>query len=59
MTFLKTYHDENCPVCGFPETVITREKKTMKPTLAECSSNKCSWARKLKEGVDFGKKKKA
>lgn len=53
----KTYHDEDCPKCGFPETVIVREEKTMKPLYIECSLRKCDWAKKMIEGVDFGKGK--
>ena len=57
MKIVKTYQDENCPKCDFPETVIIREAETMKPLIMECSSQKCNWARKLKEGIDFSKKK--
>lgn len=58
MKIIRTYHDENCPKCDFPETVIVREKETMKPLYIECSSKKCDWAKKMIKGVDFGRKKK-
>ena len=44
--FIRTCHDEDCPKCGFPETIIVRNAKTMKPLWIECSariSNGCSW----------------
>lgn len=42
-----TCHDADCPNCGFPETVIYRNAKTMKPVLEACS-NGCGWIRKNK-----------
>lgn len=43
---IRTYHDEDCPKCGFPETIIVRNAKTMKPIWIECSQKKygkCEW----------------
>ena len=37
-------HDEDCPKCGFPETVIVRNIKTFKPIKAYCSKE-CGWER--------------
>jgi hypothetical protein len=52
---VRTVHDEDCPQCGFPETIIVREAKTMKPLYALCSSGKCDWKN---EQIDWGKRKK-
>lgn len=49
--FIRTCHDENCPKCGFPETIIVRNAKTMKPLWIECSTRMtrgCSWQKELK-----------
>jgi hypothetical protein len=44
-----TPHDEDCPKCGFPETITIRDEKTMKPLAFKCSKRKgCDFYRKLK-----------
>lgn len=56
-------HDEDCPKCGFPETIIVAEVeiikgnqiKSMKPLWIECSSHKCNWGEKI---IEKQKKKK-
>jgi len=46
--FIRTYHDENCPKCDFPETTIVRDSKTMRPIAAECGNKpSCGWSKKL------------
>ena len=45
---VRTCHDEDCPKCGFPETIIIRDAKTMKPLMIECSK-KCGWSKPLKQ----------
>ena len=48
--FIKTCHDEDCPRCEFPETIIVRDAKTMKPYWIECSarySKGCAWQKEL------------
>jgi hypothetical protein len=44
---IRTCHDEDCPKCGFPETIIVRLAETMKPIWIECSKRSCDWGRKL------------
>ena len=39
-------HDEDCPKCGFPETIIVREMKSHKPIAAYCSKE-CGWSKKF------------
>lgn len=40
-------HDEDCPKCGFPETVLVCEGEKMKPIRWECSANPpCGWTKK-------------
>jgi len=44
--FIRTCHDEDCPRCGFPETIIVRNAKTFKPIWIECSvrtTEGCPW----------------
>lgn len=44
---IRTCHDEDCPKCGFPETIIVREEATMNPLWIECSDRKCDWGKKI------------
>lgn len=44
---IRTCHDADCPQCRFPETIIVREQKTMKPLWEECSKRDCEWGRKI------------
>lgn len=37
--FVRTYRDEDCPECGFPETVTVRDKKTLRPVAFQCSKD--------------------
>ena len=39
-------HDESCPKCGFPETIICRDID-MKPLFIYCSKKDCDWMRKI------------
>lgn len=39
---VRTYHDEDCPACGFPEQTLTRVLKTGEVLKAECSKG-CGW----------------
>lgn len=41
---IRSYHDEDCPLCGFPETVITSRLVggTLQPISIECSK-KCGF----------------
>lgn len=41
-----TAHDEDCPSCGFPETLIILDAKTMRPLMAKCSK-RCGWEKDL------------
>jgi hypothetical protein len=38
-TTITTVHVENCPECGYPETIIIRDATTMSPLYAKCSSH--------------------
>lgn len=38
-------HDGDCPKCGFPETVMVRDAKTM-DLIAEYCSEECGWVYK-------------
>ncbi len=40
--------DQDCPLCGFPEMVVTRELQTSRVFSIECSSKKCPWIAKIK-----------
>lgn len=45
-----TCRDVNCPKCGFPETVVVRDAKTMEPLAIKCSSHSgCTWEKKIKK----------
>ena len=47
---IRTVHDEDCPKCGWPETIIIRELPTMKPLEIECAKKRkgeCDWSKKL------------
>jgi len=44
---VRTCHDEDCPKCGFPETIIVRNAKTFRPLWIECSKRDCSWGKKI------------
>jgi hypothetical protein len=44
---IRTCHDEDCPQCGFPETIIIRNARTMKPLRIICSKG-CGWWKKIK-----------
>ena len=49
--FIRTCHDEDCPKCGFPETIVIRNSKTFKPISIECTlrvRGKCDWHKRLK-----------
>lgn len=46
---IKTCRDENCPKCGYPETLVIREEKTMKPLRIICSSKKCDYCKFIKD----------
>lgn len=37
-----TCHDEDCPKCGFPETLDVRDAKTMEIIRRICSK-RCGW----------------
>ena len=37
-----TCHDEDCPKCGFPETIDVRNSETMKIMRRICSK-RCGW----------------
>lgn len=37
-----TCHDENCPSCGFPETLDVRDSETMEIKRRICSK-RCGW----------------
>lgn len=39
--------DRDCPKCGFPELVLTRDAKTLDLLRAECSKKTCHWNRKV------------
>jgi len=39
---VRTYHDEDCPRCGFPETIDVRNAVTMEIVRRECSK-RCGW----------------
>jgi len=45
---IRTCHDEDCPQCGFPETIIIRNARTMKPLRIICSKRrkKIKWTMK-------------
>lgn len=48
---IRTLRDENCPKCGWPETITIREETTMKPLEIECGlkrKGKCDWSQKVK-----------
>lgn len=45
---MRTVHDADCPKCKFPETVIIREKATMKAIAEECSKG-CGWSRSFEK----------
>ena len=40
-------HDEDCPKCGFPETIIVRRADNGQPIEAYCSKE-CGWRKELK-----------
>lgn len=44
--FYSHVHDEDCPKCEFPETLIVRETKGHTPMTAYCTH--CGWTKKLK-----------
>jgi len=45
---IMTCHDENCPKCNFPETLIVRSVYTMKPLRIKCSNyRKCDWEQNI------------
>ncbi len=44
---IRTYHDDDCPNCGFPETIMIRREDTMEIIREECSK-KCGWYRNIK-----------
>jgi hypothetical protein len=47
---IRTCHDEDCPKCGWPETIIIRDQATMKPIEIECAlkrKGRCDWSKKL------------
>lgn len=46
MLYARTYRDEDCPKCSFPETITIRDVKTMKPVAIECS-NDCGYLLEL------------
>lgn len=39
---IRTCHDEDCPRCGFPETIDVRNAKNMAIIFRECSVA-CGW----------------
>lgn len=39
---ITTCHDEDCPKCGFPETLDVRDSKTMEIKRRICSK-RCGW----------------
>lgn len=45
---IRTYRDEDCPECHFPETIIVRDAKTMQPIRQECS-HRCGWSKEIKK----------
>jgi len=45
---IRTVHDGDCPRCGFPETVHTRDSKTGRILREECSNKNCKWHKKIK-----------
>ena len=45
--YIKTFHDADCPKCGFPETIIVRDQQTMEALWEECSKKTCNWGRKI------------
>ena len=45
---IRTYHDEDCPKCGFPETIDLRDQETMKLVGRECSKG-CGWKINIKQ----------
>lgn len=45
--------DQSCPHCGFPETLLVVDNKTLKPLRYRCSSHKCHWWRKVKSQKSF------
>lgn len=46
---IKTCRDENCPKCDYPETIVIREEKTMKPLRIICGSRKCDYCKFIKD----------
>ena len=46
-TIIRTCHDENCPKCNFPETIIIRIADSMRPIWEECGNIGCDWGRKI------------
>jgi ribosomal protein L37E len=54
---IRTCHDEDCPKCGFPETIDIRNAKTFEIIRRVCSKN-CGWEISRKELDKLNKKKK-
>mgnify|MGYP001569850299 CR=1 FL=1 len=49
---IMTYHDEDCPRCGFPETIDVRDSKTMEIKRRICSK-RCGWEISGKELINI------
>ena len=43
----RTVSDQDCPKCDFPEIILVRDKKTMRPLWVECSDVDCDWGKKI------------
>lgn len=43
--------DQDCPKCGFPETVLVCVGPELTPKQFECSSRDCNWMKKINRNI--------